>query len=224
MDIEREPLETSGRTAGQDRRTTGGAGAGAGTGTGAGNGTGAGTGTGASTTDRERKPAGRKRKTEELPAQILEVAEAETSLKPKKRGRKAKAKIDGAPAASFLIEMVETFACASFGEQARFSAAERFLIEPSLSRLIERYGNLADRYAGLIDPLMLGAGALIYGLRMVRLAAEKTLPEQETPVQPSEGESVPLAERESKQPTDGKAESTLFDRLGTDFFNAFTNA
>jgi hypothetical protein len=224
MDIDREPLETSGRTAEPDRRASGKAGTEAGTGTGAG------TGAGTTTADRGRKFAGRKRKTEEVPAQIIEVAEAETQLKTKKRGRKAKARIDGAPAAAFLIEMIETFACASFGEEARFSEAERFLIEPSLARLIERYGKFADRYAGLIDPLMLGAGALIYGLRLARLAGETVQNSPAEPAEPNapappaaEGESVPLAEREGREQL-AKADPTLFDRLGQDFFNAFSNA
>lgn len=88
-------------------------------------------------------------------------------------------------AAAGLIEMVELFAVARFGPEAAFSVQERLFIEPSLARIVERYGSVAQQFSFLMDPIMLAVGVGLYGARIVGLA--KAQPKSET-----KGEDYPL--------------------------------
>jgi len=75
--------------------------------------------------------------------------------------------------ATGLLQLVEVFAVGRFGADGAFTTEEKFLIEGPLSRLIERYGSLANQYSGLIDPVMLLIGAGIYGARIVAILRQK---------------------------------------------------
>jgi hypothetical protein len=66
--------------------------------------------------------------------------------------------------------MVEVFAVGKFGAEAAFSSSERLLIEPSLARLIERYGAVAEQFSWLIDPAMLAVGVVMYSARLAKMA------------------------------------------------------
>jgi hypothetical protein len=106
---------------------------------------------------------------------------------------------------------IEMFAVLRFGPEAAFTPAERMLAEPSLARIIERYGALAERYSALLDPILLGSAALLYALRLARIAASGGNSDEggsggdkppEPPEAPRNGtaraaeqEAIPLAER-----------------------------
>jgi hypothetical protein len=105
---------------------------------------------------------------------------------------------------------IEMFAVLRFGPEAAFTPAERMLAEPSLARIIERYGALADRYSALLDPILLGGAALLYALRLARIAASRggddtsgggdkppapDVPPRNGTARAAEQEAVPLAER-----------------------------
>lgn len=129
-------------------------------------------------------------------------------------GKTKKSAADSAAAATGLLEMVELFAVARFGQTAAFSASERMFIEGPLGRLIEKYGNVADKFGGLIDPVMLAFGATLYGIRLVNMAA----PVQAQPAPRRDVPPVPVtpepASRAGDTPT---ATEEMFAMVGSMF-------
>jgi hypothetical protein len=87
-------------------------------------------------------------------------------------------------AAQGLIFMVQTFAIARFGVGAQFTPMEIELIQPSLTRIIERYGSAMEKFSVFVDPAMLAIGIVMYSSRLTALARE-TKP-QPQPQQPAE--------------------------------------
>lgn len=86
------------------------------------------------------------------------------------RASKAKSIEESKLAAQGVIEMVEIFAKARFGEDAALTLTERVLIEQPLTNVIQRYAAITDRFSGLIDPIMIAAGAIMYSARLASLA------------------------------------------------------
>lgn len=96
--------------------------------------------------------------------------------KPKTRTRKTKPAASrptpdqAAEAVHGLIEMVQIFAVARFGADGAFTLTELAMIEPSLVRLFERYGSVAQQYSWIVDPLLVAAGLTMYGVRLASVA------------------------------------------------------
>lgn len=82
---------------------------------------------------------------------------------------------EAAQSAHMLIEMVQLFTTAQFGKEAEFSDFELMVIEPSLGRLLEKYGNLGERFGGFFDPALVVFGAVIYGNRIGKLANDPVI-------------------------------------------------
>lgn len=73
----------------------------------------------------------------------------------------------GADATKIVLILVETVAARELGEHARFTPDERKLIEPSMARILDRMTpDVAAKVSALADPLMLGTGLLIWGVRV----------------------------------------------------------
>lgn len=108
---------------------------------------------------------------------------------------------DGKQAAQGLIEIVDLFAITRFGPDAMMTVTERFLIADPLARLIEKYGSVADRFSGVIDPLLVVAGLAMYGIRLGGLATSQQQPpappappaQQAAPVQQAAEQAIPVA-------------------------------
>lgn len=96
--------------------------------------------------------------------------------RPKSRGRKSKPAAQhptpdqAVEAVHALIEMVQIFAVSKFGADGAFNLTELALIEPSLVRLFERYGSVAQQYSWILDPLLVAAGVTMYGIRLASVA------------------------------------------------------
>lgn len=124
---------------------------------------------------------------EGTPQETIEIEQRESVKRShKKKGSKpaavfSRAKGDGAQAARGILEIVDLLAVAQFGADAAISAEERALIEPSLAKVIEKYGDSLDRFGGFIDPILLGAGLVMYGSRLWMIAR----PQTSTPKQPA---------------------------------------
>lgn len=91
--------------------------------------------------------------------------------RPKTRGRKAKTAIKPTPdqaaeAVRGIVEVVQLFAVTRFGPEGMFTPTELALIEPSLVRLVERYGSVASQFSFLLDPLLVAAGVAMYAYRL----------------------------------------------------------
>lgn len=84
-----------------------------------------------------------------------------------------KAKPDSKAAAQSLIELVQLFTVTKFGPTAEFTPTELYMIQPSLERLIDRYGSVADQFGGFIDPALLLVGIGIYAIRLNAASKEQ---------------------------------------------------
>ena len=146
-----------------------------------GNGVGSSVGDSRTANTEGEKQAGAPKETLEIEPQKVSDPPPKTSHK-KGQGKSSKAKEkDDADAAKGLMEMVEIFAVARFGSAAKFNDQERFLIESPLTRLIEKYGDVSDRFSGIIDPAMVAAGVIVYSIRLASMVETKT-PVKPTPM------------------------------------------
>lgn len=208
-----EPIGATHRKNGQPAAAPAGAGAGAGGPAGAGGTTGS---VNDSTTSAPSQPQPRKRG---RPAKIPQGEDTKIEFekaqnvgevgKPRSHHKRSRPKVDP-EASSALLEMVELFAVATFGPEARLNDRERFLIEAPLSRMIAKYGDLADRYAGLIDPVMVGIGAVLYGYRISGVLAERQKSEAPPPEAPPANGATP-SQKPGEPPS---APSLIFDLTG----------
>jgi hypothetical protein len=125
---------------------------------------------------------------------VRAFSQAETAPEKPKKPRKAKAVAPTADEAAMavhgLIEIVQTFTIARFGPDAAFNAVELSLIEPSLARLFERYGSVANQFGWLLDPMLVAAGLGLYALRIGPQIRQQTEP-KESPL-PPEPRYVPV--------------------------------
>lgn len=137
--------------------------------TGSGNTGDSGSESGRTRTGAKNSKADKNRESETLEVEAQEV-------KSKRRGKKAKnpSKSDSESAAKGLIEMIELFATARFGSMAAFTVEERFFIEPSLCRLIERYGGIGEQFSAFVDPVLLLLGVGLYANRVGQIAAAQS--------------------------------------------------
>lgn len=178
------------------------------TGVGVGNGTGSGNADDSSAANPE--PRTRKRRNVPKPETILEIETSEiietdppakTEVKRKRRAKVSGPKPDGKEAAAGLLEMVELFTVTRFGPEGAFNSTERFCIEKPLARLIEKYGNVAERYGGLIDPIMVLAGVVMYGMRLSAVT-------QNPPSDDNRGGGVPTPPDPQQPPPNGHANTS----------------
>lgn len=97
-------------------------------------------------------------------------------------------------AARALLTLAEGGLQLAVGERAKMSATERMFIEPPLGRLMGRLNERsAARVSALTDPLMLGIGLLMYGMRLFGAApAAPTAPSRPNPApNPSQPPTTP---------------------------------
>lgn len=75
-----------------------------------------------------------------------------------------------------ILEMVQAFTVTRFGTEAAFSPTELMLIQPSLTRIIERYGSAANQFSWLVDPALVIAGGIIYAGRLASMIRKPSEP------------------------------------------------
>jgi hypothetical protein len=130
---------------------------------------------------RKNRSAKAARATIEIDTQEAEAVKSAPKRSRRKRRSTPESQESSRQAADFLMSAVETFAVAEFGEEARFNDREKFMIHDPLARLVERYSNLADRYTGLIDPIMVIVGAGLFAVRLGNIAEERNPKHNVTP-------------------------------------------
>lgn len=120
-------------------------------------------------------------------------------LPPKKSHHKKQpqpvSKTQASEAVAVLFEMLRVATgMVGLGPDAMPTPMERAFIEPSLTRLIERYGSVAEQFSWLFDPLMLAVGVGLYGVRLsaiVRDQMARNKPPDETPPNRPPSPNVP---------------------------------
>jgi len=81
--------------------------------------------------------------------------------------------------------MIEGLTTAAWGEDARFTANERKLIQPPFGRILQRMSpDDAGKFTALADPVLLGTGLLIWGMRIWTMQQRAVRPTP-TPIRPS---------------------------------------
>lgn len=116
-------------------------------------------------------------------------AKRKTATRPRAKKETAP-KVDATESARGLIEMVELFTQAKFGEQGRFNLTERALIEPALGRILERYASVMDQFSGFTDPLLLLGGLGMFAIRLRAATVDQAAPvEQPAPVTDQAGQA-----------------------------------
>lgn len=153
----------------------------------------------------------------------LETKEVESpAKKPATRTRAKKepvARIDASESARGLIEMVELFTRAKFGSDGEFNLTERALIEPALTRLLERYAPAMEQFSVLTDPLLLLGGLGMFAVRLRGVIKDQAPQKPDQPGQPADVDpGIPVVQPEA-EPVIPVVDSSIADLLGGHFMS-----
>jgi hypothetical protein len=125
-----------------------------------------------------------------------------TEAAKRKHTAKGRTAAESKESAGAVVQTVEIFAVARFGEPARFTEEERLLIEPALSKLIEQYGGALEKYGSLLSLVPLMAGVITYTTRLSALAVEQERAKKSGTLPPrSNGMSPPSPPPPAPSPT-----------------------
>lgn len=133
------------------------------------------------------------------------VIEPEAARPRRKRTSKNQKQLaEARETAALLLSIVEMAAVERYGPVATMQATERALMEDPLGRVLARAPvERLERYAAIIDPLMIGAGLLMYASRLRASQPPRPAHEQSLKPTPETDPSIRPVLRQNLTPAGG---------------------